>query len=147
VNSNRVCTPTTKRLKQNDHCHLHQKESNMPKLTVEGLGEFEVPQGKRLIAALREEVGSDQLHACGGKARCTTCRVEFLAGEPSKITVAERDILAARGVTGVRLSCQIACDHDMSVRLISRFEGSGRKDCGSPYSEQIEPQPVEWLDR
>jgi hypothetical protein len=35
----------------------------------------------------------------------------------------------------------------MSVRLISRFEGSGRKDCGSPYTEQIEPQPVQWVDR
>ena len=51
----------------------------MPKLTVEGIGEFEVPSGKRLTAALREEAGTDQLHACGGKARCTTCRVEFLA--------------------------------------------------------------------
>jgi ferredoxin len=119
----------------------------MPKLTVEGLGEFEVPEGKRLIAALREEAGSDQLHACGGKARCTTCRVEFIDGEPARMTVAEREILAARGVTGVRLSCQIACDHDMSVRIISRLEGSGRKDCGSPYADQIEPQPVEWVDR
>jgi ferredoxin len=119
----------------------------MPKLTVEGLGEFDVPAGKRLVAALKEEVGSDQLHACGGNARCTTCRVEFLAGEPDRITAAEKGVLTARGVTGVRLSCQIACDHDMSVRLISRFEGSGRKDCGSPFSEQIEPQPVEWLTK
>jgi len=119
----------------------------VPKLTVEGIGEFDVPQNKRLIAALREEVASDQLHACGGKARCTTCRVEFLAGEPTNITVAERDILAARGVTGVRLSCQILCDRDMTVRLISRLEGSGRKDCGSAYSAEIEPQPVEWVDR
>jgi ferredoxin len=123
------------------------ESETMPKLTVEGIGEFDIPQNKRLIAALREEVGSDQLHACGGKARCTTCRVEFLAGEPATMTVAERDILAARGATGVRLSCQILCDQDMSVRLISRFEGSGRKDCGSPYSESIEPQPVEWVDR
>jgi ferredoxin len=117
----------------------------MPVLNVEGLGEFEVPQGKRLIAALREEVASDQLHACGGKARCTTCRVEFLEGEPGQMTAAEKSILEARGASGVRLSCQIVCDHDMSLRLISRLEGSGRKDCGSQYSEQIEPQPVEWV--
>jgi ferredoxin len=119
----------------------------MPKLNVEGLGEFEVPMGKRLISALREEAASDQLHACGGKARCTTCRVEFIDGEPARMTVAEREILAARGVTGARLSCQILCDADMSVRLISRLEGSGRKDCGSPCSDQIEPQPVQWVDR
>jgi hypothetical protein len=27
----------------------------MPKLTVEGVGEFEVPQGKRLVLALEDE--------------------------------------------------------------------------------------------
>lgn len=118
----------------------------MPKLTVEGVGEFEVPQGKRLVKALAEEAGTDQLHACGGKARCTTCRVEFLAGEPQKATKAELDLLQAKGLSGVRLSCQIACEHDMSVRLISRFEGSGRKDAGSPVADEIEPQPVQWLD-
>jgi ferredoxin len=48
----------------------------MPKLTVEGVGSFEIPAGKRLVAALKEEAATDQLHACGGKARCTTCRVE-----------------------------------------------------------------------
>jgi ferredoxin len=54
----------------------------MPKLTVEGKGEFEVPQGKRLVLALEDEAGVDQLHACGGNARCTTCRVQFLAIPP-----------------------------------------------------------------
>src|SRR5919106_6131994 len=102
----------------------------MPKLTVADIGEFDVPQGKRLVLALEDEAKVDQLHACGGKAKCTTCRVEFVAGEPDRMTKAERDVLAAKGVTepGVRLSCQIPVDHDMTVRLISRFEGSGRKD-------------------
>ncbi len=118
----------------------------MPQLTVEGVGTFEVPSGKRLVAALREEAGTDQLHACGGKARCTTCRVEFVSGEPTKATQAEKEILAARGVSGVRLSCQILCESDMHVRLISRFEGSGRKDCGSPVAAEIEPSPVVWCD-
>jgi Na+-transporting NADH:ubiquinone oxidoreductase subunit NqrF len=62
------------------------------------------------------------------------------------MTVAERDVLAAKGVTGVRLSCQIPCDHDMSVRVISRFEGSGRKDAGSPVAIEIEP-PAEWVEK
>ena len=118
----------------------------MPKLTVTGVGTFEVPAGKRLVSALREEAGTDQLHACGGKARCTTCRVEFVSGEPSKMTAAEKAVLASKGVSGVRLSCQIVCDQDMEVRVISRLEGSGRKDCGSPVAEAMEPQPVEWVD-
>lgn len=119
----------------------------MPKLTVEGQGEFEIPSGKRLVLALEDEAGIDQLHACGGNARCTTCRVEFLAGEPERMTEAEKTVLAARGLTGVRLSCQILCDHDMSVRAISRLAGSGRKDAGARPADQIHPQPVSWVEK
>jgi ferredoxin len=116
----------------------------MPKLTVDGVGDFEVPHGKRLVLALEDEAGIDQLHACGGNARCTTCRVEFSAGEPEQMTVAEKQVLAARGLTGVRLSCQILCDHDMTVRAISRLAGSGRKDAGTRPADDIHPQPVQW---
>ena len=119
----------------------------MPKLTVEGVGEFEVPQGKRLVLALEQEAAIDQLHACGGNSRCTTCRVEYVSGEPEKMTVAEKNVLAARGLTGVRLSCQILCDHDMSVRANSRLAGSGRKDAGHPPTPEIQPQPVEWTTK
>lgn len=118
----------------------------MPKLTVEGVGEFEVPQGKRLVLALEDEAGIDQLHACGGNAKCTTCRVEFVNGEPEKMTAAEKQVLAARELSGVRLSCQIPCDHDMTVRAISRLAGSGRVDCGRRPADPIEPQPVEWVE-
>lgn len=117
----------------------------MPKLTVEGVGEFEVPQGKRLVLALEDEAGIDQLHACGGNARCTTCRVQFLTGEPDQMTAAEKQTLTARNLSGVRLSCQILCDHDMAVRAISRFAGSGRKDSGPRPMNDIQPQPVQWV--
>ena len=116
----------------------------MPKLNVEGVGEFEVPQGKRLVLALEQDAGVDQLHACGGNARCTTCRVEFIEGEPTSHTLAEQERLAARGLTGVRLSCQILCDHDMTVRAISRFEGSGRADAGPMPETSITPPP-QWV--
>ena len=116
----------------------------MPKLTVEGVGEFEVAPEKRLVLALTDEAGTDQLHACGGNARCTTCRVEFVSGEPTVITQAEENLLKARGLAGIRLSCQILCDHDMTVRVISRLEGSGRVDAGKRPADEIHPQPVEW---
>ena len=116
----------------------------MPLLTVEENGSFEVPAGKRLVNALVDECGIDQLHACGGVARCTTCRVEFVAGEPTRMTQAEKDVLAAKGITtpGLRLSCQIACDADMTGRVISRLEGSGRKDCGHRPADEIQPPPT-----
>src|SRR5262245_26353910 len=53
--------------------YIRQGDDDMPKLEVEGVGSFEVPQGKRLVNALTDEAKIDQLHACGGNARCTTC--------------------------------------------------------------------------
>jgi ferredoxin len=115
-------------------------------LTVEGFQPVEVPTGKRLVLAIEQDAHVDVLHACGGNARCTTCRVEFVAGEPDTMTVAERTVLSARGVTGVRLSCQILCNHDMSVRAISRLTGSGRPDPGPTPATEVTPPP-EWIPR
>ncbi len=115
----------------------------MPKLTVEGFPTVEVEAGKRLVLAIEQDAHVDVLHACGGNARCTTCRVEFIDGEPTKWTAAERQVLAARSVSGVRLSCQIQCDHDMTVRAVSRLEGSGRPDPGATPLPDINP-PAVW---
>ena len=118
----------------------------MPTLTVEGFSPVDVETGKRLVRAIEQDAGVDILHACGGNARCTTCRVEFIAGEPPLMTVAEQTVLKARNVTGARLSCQIVCDHDMTVRAISRLAGSGRPDPGPPPSAEITPPP-EWTPK
>ena len=96
----------------------------MPKLTVEGHAPVDVEAGKRLVLAIEQDAQVDLLHACGGNARCTTCRVEFIEGEPATMTAAEKHVLNARGLTGVRLSCQIVCDHDMTVRAISRSKAA-----------------------
>jgi ferredoxin len=100
-----------------------------------------------MVLALEDEAKVDQLHACGGNARCTTCRVEFVSGEPDRMTAAEKNVLAARGLTGVRLSCQIPCDHDMAVRAISRLAGSGRANAGPRPADEIQPQPVQWVPK
>ena len=118
----------------------------MPTLTVEGFPTIEVDHGKRLVLAIEQDVGVDILHACGGNARCTTCRVEFISGEPPQMTQAEKTRLAERGLSGVRLSCQIVADHDMAVRAISRLTGSGRPDSGRTPEPTIQP-PAEWTTR
>ncbi|MFL5329751.1 MAG: 2Fe-2S iron-sulfur cluster-binding protein [Gemmataceae bacterium] len=115
----------------------------MPQLTVDGVGTFEVPAGKRLVLALEDEAKIDQLHACGGNAKCTTCKVEFISGEPATKTPGEIRALTAKGLTGVRLSCQILCDHDMSVRVISRLAGTGRIDAGKRPTDQIPPESLQ----
>ena len=70
----------------------------MPKLTVEGFGTFDAPQGKRLVLALIDEAGVDQLHACGGNCRCTTCRVEIVSGDRHEaITLSPSDAVTLVG--------------------------------------------------
>src|SRR5580698_9360702 len=120
----------------------------MPKLTIDKVA-VEVPQGKRMINAIVDEGHIDQLHACGGNARCTTCRVQFVSGEPVKMTQAELDVLTAKGLVGnkgLRLSCQIDCDADMEINVISRLAGSGRRDAGGRPVDEIQPPPV-WISR
>ena len=120
----------------------------MPRLTVEDVGTFDVPQDKRLVLALEDEAHVDQMHACGGLARCTTCRVQFVSGEPQQMTQAEKDVLTARGLigtSGLRLSCQIKCDHDMSVKVISRLSTTpNRTDAGKRPADEIAP-PAVWV--
>ncbi len=116
----------------------------MPRITAEGFEPFEVPQGTRLVRAL-EDNGVDILHRCGGYAKCTTCRVEFREGEPTSMTVAEHNKLQERELLGeVRLSCQIECMHDLSVRPVYLFSESGLEDPGPQPMPYITPEP-QWL--
>ncbi len=119
----------------------------MPTIEVDGFGSFSVPDGKRLVRAI-EENGVDILHRCGGFAKCTTCRVEFIEGEPDRMTQAEHDRLEKKEVLGqVRLSCQILCDHDMTVHVINRLSESGLPDPGPEPESVITPEPewIEWM--
>lgn len=118
----------------------------MPQLTIEGHGTFEVEAGRRLVLAI-EEQGVEIGHRCGGQARCTTCRVEFLDGEPARMTVAERDKLAERDLLGsVRLSCQCRVEGDARVKPLMLVPEQGWSDPGPPPAAEIEPPP-EWTDR
>ena len=67
----------------------------------------------------------------------------FLLSALASALCSEAAVLSARGLSGVRLSCQILCDHDMTVRAISRLEGSGRADVGGKPEPFIEP-PAEY---
>jgi ferredoxin len=120
----------------------------MPRLTVDGQS-HEVANGKRLVLAI-EESGVHIGHRCGGNARCTTCRVEFQAGEPETLTRAEYDKLKERGLYGqYRLSCQIVCDHDMAVQAAMTLENqaaSGWTDTGPAPEPQVMPEAT-WLPR
>lgn len=111
------------------------------------MGTFDVENGKRLVLAIEEDAGADIMHTCGSYARCTTCRVEFLAGEPEEMTGAEMMILRMRDLVGeIRLSCQIYCDRDMKVRVLTTVSSTGARDAGYPPEREITPPPV-WMEK
>lgn len=98
----------------------------MPTVTVEGEKSFEVEAGKKLVLAI-EDAGIDIMHRCGGNARCTTCRVEVLAGDPAPPTEVEVERLAREQdlAPNIRLSCQIRVESDLWVKVINRSSETG----------------------
>ena len=119
----------------------------MPRIEVEGTGAVDVPEGKRLVLAIEEDVGLDILHRCGAYAKCTTCRVEFIEGEPETMTRAEAKILGEKNLVGqVRLSCQILADHDMKVRVPMTVSSMGLDGPGNAPNPSITPPP-EWVEK
>ena len=115
----------------------------MPNLEVEGYATVDVPEDLRLVLAIEEEAGVDIMHQCGGNAHCSTCRVEFLEGEPEDMTEAEHTLLEMRELLGeARLSCQILCEQDMKVRPLMTVESVGASDPGGIPEEEITPDPI-----
>ena len=101
----------------------------MPRITAEaanGTVAFEAEKGRKLVLAL-EDNGIDILHRCGGNAKCTTCRVEVLSGDPGEIGEPERNILATKTDLGdhTRLSCQVRVIDDLHVRVVNQASVKG----------------------
>jgi ferredoxin len=111
----------------------------MPKVQAEtatGLIETEAPNGKKLVLAI-EDAGVDILHRCGGTARCTTCRVELLEGNPGEMGELERNRLAmeAELEPNIRLSCQIRVHSDLKVRVVNQASVRGIDPGPRPLDE------------
>jgi ferredoxin len=98
----------------------------MPTVTVAGESAYDVEPGKKLVLAI-EDAGIDILHRCGGNARCTTCRVEILAGDPPPMEPLEQERLARETdlEPNIRLSCQIRVGSDLTVRVVNRSSQAG----------------------
>jgi ferredoxin len=98
----------------------------MPTVTIEGEKAFDVDNGKKLVLAI-EDAGIDILHKCGGNARCTTCRVQILAGDAPPEGMAEKARLARETdlAPNTRLSCQIRVESDLWVVVVNRASQAG----------------------
>jgi ferredoxin len=108
----------------------------MHKITAEtaaGTVAFEAEKGKKLVLCL-EDNGIDILHRCGGNARCTTCRVEVISGDPGEIGEAEAAILATKTDLNdhTRLSCQIRLNDNLHVKVMRQASIEGMDAGGRP---------------
>ena len=111
----------------------------MPKIeaiTATATQTIDAPEGKKLVLVL-EDAGIDILHRCGGNARCTTCRIELLEGDPGPMGELERNRLAmeAELADNVRLSCQIHVNSDLKVRVINQVSVRGMDAGPRPLDE------------
>ena len=111
----------------------------MPKVTAEtaeGTREFAAEAGRKLVLVI-EDGGVDILHRCGGNAKCTTCRVEVLGGDPGEMQEAERNRLALETglAENVRLSCQVHVQSDLRVRVINQSSVRGLDPGPRPTEE------------
>lgn len=106
------------------------------KITAEaaqGTVAFEVEEGRKLVLCL-EDNEVDILHRCGGNAKCTTCRVEILGGDPGEIGEAEAAILATKTDLNdhTRLSCQVRVMDNLHVKVIRQASVEGIDAGGRP---------------
>ena len=113
----------------------------MSTIIVDGK-QFEAADGTRLVNAL-EDNGIDILHRCGGKARCTTCRVTFNSGEPESYHPREKAKLESGDNLGeFRLSCHILCKGTMDVHVLNHLSTSGLPDPGPRVPDEI-PETID----
>ena len=107
--------------------------------TASGPVAFDAEEGRRLVLCIEDE-GIDILHRCGGNARCTTCRVEILFGDPGPIGDAEKSIMATKDDMDdhMRLSCQVRVIDDLHVKVINQVSVKGM-DAGPRPSEEMTP--------
>ncbi len=114
--------------------------------------EFTVEKGTKLLKALIDH-GVDIVHTCGGKAKCTTCRVNIDEGTPKKETLAQKERFQKKVEIGlpqfsaprIFMSCQLLVEEDMQVSPSERFNSIIHDSIGKDTGDEITPDPV-WVD-
>jgi 2Fe-2S ferredoxin len=98
----------------------------MVKITIENLAQKTVTGGDN-IPALRtlHENGIDWMHSCGGKGRCTTCKMIVVKGieNLSSLTPAERKYREEKMLkTDERLACQTRVLGEINIRVADEYK-------------------------
>jgi class 3 adenylate cyclase/hemoglobin-like flavoprotein len=93
----------------------------MPKVTYfHEITLEDVPEGQTLLdVSIRHRI--PHLHQCGGRGRCTTCRIQILDGlsNVSALSELEQTVASQRGWDEfTRLACQTRIDGDVVIRCL-----------------------------
>lgn len=94
----------------------------MPQITIRNLYNKEIPvvDSTKSILQNLQMAYQDWMHACGGKGRCTTCKMRILVGwhNLSPFTKAELKYQhAGRLKSNERLACQCFTTGDLVVEV------------------------------
>lgn len=109
------------------------------RVTYESGPAFEIDQGMSILeASVRHDV--DHMHACGGSARCTTCRIEVVEGiehcpPPDE---RERQVTEINGIgPNVRLACQLRPTGNVTVRVLMQESKAHRPRVGEAGIQEL----------
>lgn len=93
----------------------------MPKISFVNDKEVETPDGEKSILAVSLGAGIPHVHACGGNARCSTCRVMVHDGidQLSPPNAAEMKLSQKKGLAeNIRLACQTRANGPCKLRRL-----------------------------
>lgn len=93
----------------------------MFKIRYEGDGEYDVPAAGQSLLQIARSHGVPHVSVCGGKGRCSTCRVLILDGAahvPPRNEI-EATLAQAKGLSPeIRLACQTRVTGDVRLRRL-----------------------------
>jgi uncharacterized 2Fe-2S/4Fe-4S cluster protein (DUF4445 family) len=104
---------------------------------AEARRELAIPAGTTLLAAAHA-AGIDVTATCGGRGRCTSCRVRFVAGAVPPPTIGDELQLGEPLVReGYRLACQCAPTEAATVQLAPPLEETDLQILGAGVAERV----------
>lgn len=114
--------------------HIYEQSRKSIRITYPAGKEVVVPMGFTVLEASRQ-AGVSHPSACGGRGRCSTCRVRVLRGQEflPPISIVELNVLHHIGAPpNVRLACQLRPTHDLSVTPLVSTSATVVEDPASP---------------
>lgn len=117
----------------------HIIRNGSPRITVNYTGgpSVTVARGPTLLEISRAN-GVRHASVCGGRARCSTCRVRIEAGGenlPAPVFPESVTLAAIEAPENIRLACQIRPQTSLTVTRLLRPVGTGPKDVGVTESD------------